>query len=139
MSVEEPATPPPLQPETHHRPGSVDPKVLDTIRSLQQPGNPDLLQRVIRIYLEDSLRLLQELREARTQGDEARMKRQAHTLKSSSANVGALRLSSLCKELETVAPEHTLVRVQELISQIESEYQIVQTELNQELQTVQAG
>jgi CheY-like chemotaxis protein len=45
-------------------PPSLDRKSLETLRSLQHTGRPDLLERVIRIYLEDSLRLLEELREA---------------------------------------------------------------------------
>ena len=126
----------PERPETR-RSETIDPKALEAIRSLQKQGNPHLLHRVIRIYLEDSLRLLRELREARALGDRDRMARSAHSLKSSSANVGAKRLSSLCKDLEALDPQQTLERVEELLCEVEREYQLVQAELRRELDVQQ--
>jgi CheY-like chemotaxis protein len=48
--------------------GSIDREALDTIRALQRQGKPDLLARVINIYLEDSLKLLEALRQACPRG-----------------------------------------------------------------------
>jgi len=135
-SAGQPETVAPARPEPS-RSETIDPKALEAIRSLQKQGNPHLFHRVIRIYLEDSLRLLQELRDARARGDRERMRRSAHSLKSSSANVGAKRLSSLCKELETLDPQQTLERVEELLCEVESEYQLVQAELSRELDAPQ--
>ena len=42
-----------------------------------------------------------QLREAGRDGDLAGIRHVAHTLKSSSASIGALRLSQLCSEVET--------------------------------------
>jgi PAS domain S-box-containing protein len=125
--------------EASPRQASIDPNALQTLRSLQHLGKPDLLERVIRIYLEDSLRLLEELRDARNKGDAALMKRQAHSLKSSSANVGAMRLSQLCRELERLEPDQAAGRTQGILSQIETEYRQVRSELAQELRTGPGG
>jgi signal transduction histidine kinase/DNA-binding response OmpR family regulator len=59
-----PATAGATSSELRPRQASMDPEALQTLPSLQHLGKPDLLERVIRIYLEDSLRLLEELREA---------------------------------------------------------------------------
>jgi CheY-like chemotaxis protein/HPt (histidine-containing phosphotransfer) domain-containing protein len=107
----------------------IDPKALDAIRALQREGKPDLLARVINIYLEDSLRLLEALRQAVSEGDGAGVKRTAHSLKSSSANVGAVRLSSLCKDLERVDEDVPLEQVDQMVAQIEDEYASVRGEL----------
>jgi two-component system, sensor histidine kinase and response regulator len=75
-------------------------QLLDSIRSLQQQGQPDLLDRVIAKYLADSDGLRASMREALAAGDLEGVQRAAHTHKSSSAVVGALPLAELCKELE---------------------------------------
>jgi len=114
-------------------PVSIDPKALETIRALQQQGKPDLLARVINIYLEDSLRLLEELRQSLSEGNGPDLKRQAHSLKSSSANVGALRLAELCRELETTGQTESMDEIGQRIARIEKEYGAVRSELAAEL------
>jgi signal transduction histidine kinase/DNA-binding response OmpR family regulator len=121
--------------ETHP---SIDQKTLETIRALQRQGKPDLLERVIQIYLGDSLRLLEALRGAFSQGDGTGLKRQAHSLKSSSANVGALRLAELCKELEAADALESPDGMDRMISRIEEEYGAVRNELTVELERLSA-
>jgi len=68
----------------------LDPRVLERIRALQRPGEPDLLGKVIEIYLRESPRLVQAIREASTKGEAEALRKAAHSFKSSSANLGAL-------------------------------------------------
>ncbi len=112
----------------------LDSKALDTIRALQRKGKPDLLSRVVRIYLEDSLRLLETLRQAVSQRDAEMVKRHAHTLKSSSANVGAVRLSTLCKDLEKMDLEGASEKGSHILSKIETEYAGVRSALSREME-----
>ncbi len=119
-------------------PASIDHKALETIRALQRQGKPDLLVRVINIYLEDSLRLLESLCQAMSRGDGTELKLQAHSLKSSSANVGALRLAGLCKELEAIGEVGSMDGVDHRISRIEEEYRSVRNELTVELERTSA-
>jgi HPt (histidine-containing phosphotransfer) domain-containing protein len=62
------------------------------------------------------------------------MQKVAHSLKSSSANVGALRLSALFKELETVGRMNSLEKAGPLLSEIGAEYQAVEGALRVEIQ-----
>lgn len=88
----------------------VDPKSWDSITSLQRPGQPDLLAKVIGLYLKDSQGLVDKILAA-TQGmDFAALRDTAHSLKSRSATLGAWHVADLCKQLETGAREQTLVR-----------------------------
>ena len=119
-------------------PASIDRKALETIQALQRQGKPDLLVRVINIYLEDSLRLLEALRQALSRGDGVELKLQAHSLKSSSANVGALRLAELCKELEATGEGKSMDGVDQRISRVEEEYRSVRNELTAELERISA-
>jgi len=55
---------------------------------------------LIHSFLENTRSLFQEMNEAREKQDHSTFHRLAHTLKSSSASLGAMRLSELCKDME---------------------------------------
>ncbi len=74
--------------------------VLRRIRSLQRPGGPDLLARVVNLYLDKSPQLLAAIRHAVHHGDADKLCQSAHSLKSASANLGANRVAAACKVLE---------------------------------------
>jgi two-component system sensor histidine kinase/response regulator len=60
----------------------------------------DFLVELIDVYLDDTPTRLAQLRQALDGGDAETMTREAHTLKSSSANVGAMTLSALAQQVE---------------------------------------
>lgn len=78
----------------------LDPAALDRLRELDPGARNGLLQRVLRTYTQSLERMLVPWREARAAGDVNAMRVIAHTLKSSSASVGALALSALCADVE---------------------------------------
>ncbi|MDH5254771.1 MAG: response regulator [Gammaproteobacteria bacterium] len=80
----------------------LDPRALEQIRALQQPGAPDLLGRIIALYLENSRSLTEKIREALAAGDANALREAAHALKSSSANVGATGLVEIARQLEAL-------------------------------------
>lgn len=57
------------------------------------------------------------------------MRLQAHGIKSSSAILGAISLSDLCKELEMLVSTGTVEGTEKLVRQIETEYQRVEEDL----------
>jgi signal transduction histidine kinase/DNA-binding response OmpR family regulator/HPt (histidine-containing phosphotransfer) domain-containing protein len=63
---------------------------------------------LIELYLSDTPPLLESLQQACDARDAAVVRRTAHTLKSSSASFGALRLSSLCRDVEMMGKAGTL-------------------------------
>ncbi|MHB8772183.1 MAG: response regulator [Syntrophales bacterium] len=78
----------------------IDPKALAAIVALQPPGGEDILKKVVALYLDSSLPLMQGLGEALAGKNAEAFTRAVHTLKSSSAYLGALTFSGMCKELE---------------------------------------
>lgn len=76
---------------------------MENILLLQDEENADLLDKVLTIYLEHSGELVQDLFRAAEQKMPGDLKRLAHSLKSASRNVGAVRFSELCREIETAA------------------------------------
>jgi signal transduction histidine kinase/HPt (histidine-containing phosphotransfer) domain-containing protein len=79
----------------------IDLKTLDTIKGLKKPGEPDFFPAVVNLYLKNSRHLLELLRAALHKEDGEFLRDTAHNLKSGSATVGALRLATLCNQLES--------------------------------------
>jgi len=80
---------------------TLDAESVGRLRELDPTGASGLLLRVLRAFDGSLQRLLQQLQDARGAGDFASMRHVAHTLKSSSASVGALHLSKLCADIES--------------------------------------
>ncbi|BAY31606.1 multi-sensor hybrid histidine kinase [Nostoc carneum NIES-2107] len=87
---------------------------------------------IIDCYLEDSPHILEQIREAVTQGDAPTVHRLAHSWKSSSAYLGARNLTEICREIETIALSETS-NLPERLYQLEAEFERVKTALQLEL------
>lgn len=72
---------------------------LDQLRQMQKT-HPSLVARLVETYLGYAPKAIQQMLAALVVQDVAQLKMHAHSLKSSSANIGALALSALCKDLE---------------------------------------
>jgi len=104
----------------------IDTNVLDGIRALEGDGNRGLLERIINLYLSDAPRLVAGILSAAEKGEKESILRAAHTLKSSSANVGATGLSELCRKVEGMARTGEPIAAGDpLLSKFEGEHQLV--------------
>lgn len=84
---------------------SIDEDALKAILALQRPGKPDLLTRIVTLFKMESPKSIESMQTGLDSVDMDAVRVAAHTLKSSSAYVGALELSAQCKELEKAAHE----------------------------------
>ncbi len=96
-------------------------QALDQLRAIQPGNHPDLIQRVISLYVADSPGLLAAMRDALRQGNASALERAAHSLKSSSAALGATGLSERCKKLEAMAHGQSLTQAEALLAQVEAD------------------
>ena len=86
----------------------IDPVPLDAIRNLQEPGQDSLLNTIIGMFVEQSVNELEVLRDAQSRRSADSIREAAHSLKSSSANVGAMRVSALSYDLEQAGRDGAL-------------------------------
>lgn len=102
---------------------------LEMIRTL--PGNRgfEVLRKVVDLYLASTPTLLQIMREAESGGDAEKLKAAAHSFKSSSANLGAVRLAGVCLELESLGRAGSTEGAGALLVQVEEEYRLVRDAL----------
>ena len=104
----------------------LDPAIVEPLRR----NKPDLWRRLVGIYLRTTPASLEALETALSASDCAALQMTAHTLKSSSANMGAAGLSDLCRRLEAAAGQANLESAPDLIAEIQSEYGMVSTALS---------
>ena len=86
---------------------------------------PQAAQRVINTYLDKAPELIAAIHCGLEQHDALAINHAAHSLKSSSANVGAQRLASLCQMLELMGHNNMLSGATEVLDQIEQQFQEV--------------
>jgi two-component system, sensor histidine kinase and response regulator len=82
---------------------TLDHSAIEAVRQLDPDGNDRLLARLIALYRDDSSQLLADIDNAMKLGDSESVARAAHTLKSSSANLGATNVAALARQIEHLA------------------------------------
>jgi len=107
---------------------------LANIRAMQIPGTPNLLIKIINLYLSSSPTLLANIHDAITQDDSLALQEAAHSLKSSSANLGANQLAGVCRSLELHAGQGQTHKARALLCQMDAQYDAVQCALTNKLQ-----
>jgi CheY-like chemotaxis protein/HPt (histidine-containing phosphotransfer) domain-containing protein len=110
----------------------LDPSVIAALRELGGADDPGLFVELVHMFLEDTPERLKSLGEALAKNDPTGLERAAHALKSSSANLGALGLSGLFKDIEAAGREKDLARAASLVARTEPEFQRVESALRSE-------
>src|SRR3954454_15559292 len=82
----------------------LDPAVLDELRD-SLAGDEECIADLVATYVNEGSGHLNEMQTAAAAGDAAGIVRPAHTLKSSSAALGAMRLSQIAREIEFAGRE----------------------------------
>lgn len=119
----------PISPD--RRPAScLDDAALQRLRDLDPSGSNQLLPRVINAFVKSLDKLLPDLQRAREAGmDLAAIRHVAHTLKSSSASLGALQLSKVCADIEAMARNGQTEGLDKLIDGMHDEAGLVRQAL----------
>lgn len=113
---------------------SIDNQVLQSFQDDVGEDAKPILAEMIDCYLEDAPKLLQAIAIAVAQKDAVALRQAAHTLKSSSATLGATKLSELCKELEATSRCGNIDVVVDKVPQLIIEYGRVKAGLHKKRQ-----
>ena len=114
----------------------IDDRILDSLRQLQREGRPDIVQQVINLFFKDAADLLKDLKEGAANKNAALLHHASHALKSASANLGAMALSSRCKELEAMARSGVVSDAAPIVVAILEDYRAVEIALSARLPKV---
>ncbi|HEY9761534.1 MAG TPA: PAS domain S-box protein [Trichocoleus sp.] len=104
-------------------------KTLEALREMAGDGGEEFLLYVLRQYLIDAPKRLEEIRAAVRQSDFDRVLQAIHALSSLSTSVGADLLVNLCNDLESQARQETLILTEEMLTHLERVFARCQTAL----------
>ena len=108
----------------------LDPEVLDRLRQLTPPDEPDVLNQVLQLFLSDVPQRIERLRNALAAGDIIEVGRSAHSLKGSAGNIGAQALHEICSRLDSQARANDLAGAGPLVDEVSVEFSKVESEIH---------
>ena len=117
----------------------LDAACMAELRALDPDGKAQLVKRVLATYQTSLAKLVGQLREARADGTWDQVSRVAHTLKSSSASIGALALSTLCAEIERLLRAGDSAGADALLDRFHAEVARVEIAVGQALRHLEAA
>ena len=100
------------------RPALLDRSVLAKLDELRRPGSESLAVKTLKLFAESGARLVNDMRTGAAHNDQDAIRRAAHTMKSSSAIVGALALAQVARTLEMRASAGQLTDCQTAVNEI---------------------
>ena len=109
----------------------LDQSVLGEIKLMDETG--ETLRLVLNEYLRESESIIKDLQEAITLKDAEKIFFYAHSLKSSSGNVGATQLYEYAKSLEAMSKEKKIDSTQAVFDKVKIEYESVTEALQIEI------
>jgi CheY-like chemotaxis protein/HPt (histidine-containing phosphotransfer) domain-containing protein len=107
----------------------IDQNALQQIAELDPDNDGEFVNSIIDAFVENAEVLMLELVESVRDGEPQEVARAAHSLKSSSANVGARRFSSLCAAMEKQGRDGNLGAIEEKLEKARTEYETAIREL----------
>lgn len=108
---------------------SLDQTIFDEFVDLVAEHSTSVAHDLIDLFLQDSARSLMQMRQSATIQETQRVIELAHVMKSSSAQIGALRLAEQCKMIEELVRRGMSDEVSTLIGRLEEEYLCVRDAL----------
>jgi HPt (histidine-containing phosphotransfer) domain-containing protein len=116
---------------------AIDFTILQSFSKTVGKNASSIVAQLITCYLEDSPQLLQEIKKGLMHNELTVVKQASHSLKSTSAAIGATKLAQLSKELEALIIAGTVQDALEKVQRIEAEYEMVKSALHKENQWTQ--
>lgn len=109
----------------------IDLQAIENLRALSPGDNDAFLQEIAGIFLEDTPLRIAELDQSLAEGDVGKFTRAAHSIKGSSANLGAMALRASAEKLEHQSRVEGLAQVRPLVAQVKAEFARVQTAIGE--------
>jgi HPt (histidine-containing phosphotransfer) domain-containing protein len=95
----------------------------EALQHLADCGDMDAVNDIMETYMADTAGRLLLLGEAMLKQDRARLRAQAHAIKGSSEQVGAIEMAAFCLNIELLAPEGPPPELIRLVARCEIEFE----------------
>src|ERR1044071_1125335 len=107
----------------------IDPQSVENLRALNPGDNDEFLREIAGIFLEDTPLRIAELDQSLAANDTPKFTRAAHSIKGSSANLGAMALRNVAEKLEHQSRTSGLGGVTALVTEVKNEFERAKAEL----------
>jgi HPt (histidine-containing phosphotransfer) domain-containing protein len=107
----------------------LDPAVIESLRQLTPPGEPDVLKEVLSIFLQEVPPRIDRLRTFWAAGNIKELQRAAHSLKGSAGNIGARDLHDISRQIDDQARTGDLSGLAPLVDALAAEFGKVEVEI----------
>jgi two-component system sensor histidine kinase/response regulator len=117
-------------------PPALDAAAFTALKALSDDEDPTFVLSLIAAFLQDTPVHLDALQQVAKAADATTLERAAHTLKASSASIGACGMAGLCQELQRLGQAGSNSGALTLVAQLVYEFDRVRQALDQEGQTM---
>lgn len=104
-----------------------------TLAQLKADLGEDFIAELVETYCSETPQLIEHLQEALEAQDSETFRRLAHSIKSSSASLGAMQLSELARQLEMLGKSGDLAQAAGQLELLQAEYGRASTELTEQM------
>ncbi len=109
----------------------VEPSVIEELRMLEKASGKKFFSKSLQKFFANSPKYIQAMELALEKGDFDSMSFNAHTFKGTTGFMGAIKLSSLCLEMEQKAKKRDSNGLENILDEIKEEYEKVRQYLSQ--------
>jgi len=118
--------------KTNENPIIFDQSAVEQLRAID-PDNSNFIFELVKQYFSDAPNYLEEILSSSSNKKYEILQHFAHTLKSSSATLGGMKLANTCQLLERNAAESKVDEINELVNAISTDYSEFKSELERNL------
>jgi HPt (histidine-containing phosphotransfer) domain-containing protein len=101
---------------------ALDTTILAALQELSESTGPDFLSQLIADFVQDTTASLEALQAAVHAGNAETLAQVAHSLKGSSASIGALGMADLCATLQALGRRGAVTEAAPLVEQLVGEF-----------------
>ena len=109
---------------------AIDQAALDNLRNLDRPGEEPVVKKCFELFLKTTPTCLSGMQKALSIHDLAQISHIAHSLKTSSATLGAHRMANICLQIEELPGDVVTDAHQRLLDQLTLEFGLAKEELH---------
>ena len=100
----------------------LDPKSIESLRKLSA-GNPDFILNLFGAYLQQCEAGIPDLERMLASGEAVAIGNLAHKLKGGAAQLGAVAMSEVCKQIEQIGRAESIEGVEGLVNEVRIQYE----------------
>lgn len=111
----------------------IDEIIVASIKQLGETNGTDFFQEILELFTSQGQQLTASIRQYALQKDVVQTKQVTHSLKGASANMGAVKLTEICHQIEKKALSNDFTDLENILSELDDCFRLSLQELKKHL------